>query len=102
MLDQVTHGRRSSLEIAYDILSLCDNDGGVNKTSIMYQCNLSYTLLQRYLSSMDVLRVIRKDTKGQVQTTPKGQRVLEQMKEMVRFLRDLRYAVNTTAELTPV
>lgn len=52
--------RRSSMEIVYQVLSLCGN-GGAGKTAIMYRGNLSYTQLQKYPSVLSAQHLIEKD-----------------------------------------
>jgi predicted transcriptional regulator len=43
--------RRSTVEIIFDILSVCSD--GANKTAIMYQSNLSHDQLARYLTYLE-------------------------------------------------
>jgi predicted transcriptional regulator len=83
MATSVLGSRRSNLEVVYDILALCDN-GGVGKTSIMYRANLSYKMLQRYLSSLSAHYLIQMDSAGKYQTTPQGQQVLGDINGVLR------------------
>lgn len=43
---------RSRLEIVADILYVVNDNNGAKKTRIMYQANLSYKLLTRYLKDV--------------------------------------------------
>ena len=85
MATPVLGSRRSNLEIVSDILSLCEN-GGVGKTAIMYGANLSYTLLQRYISSLSSHYLIRMDLAGKFRTTPQGQQLLFEIKGVLRAI----------------
>jgi hypothetical protein len=51
MLSPVMGARRSVFEIVRGMLSDCD-DGGTNRTAIMYRSSLSYDQLSRYLSHL--------------------------------------------------
>ena len=81
--------RRSAVEIIHGILSLCNN-GGLNKTAIMYRSNLSFTQLRRYLAALcdDGLLFINVD--GFFQITSSGSKALKSMASAVKSLRDLR------------
>jgi predicted transcriptional regulator len=83
MATPVLGSRRSNLEIVYDILALCDN-GGVGKTAVMYGANLSYTLLQRYLSSLSSHYLIQMDSVGRYRTTHQGKQLLGDIKGVLR------------------
>ena len=62
-------GRRSTIEILFEMLSTCRN-GGINKTAIMYRCNLSYDQLVRYLSFMCSQNLLVRNEDGQFELTP--------------------------------
>lgn len=51
-------GRRNRLDIVFDILKLCEE--GALKTQIMYQANLSYAQLQKYLEVLQRIEFITK------------------------------------------
>lgn len=89
MVSTAMNGRRSSAEIVYDILRVCDN-GGVNKTAIMYRSNLSYTLLKKYVSSLSSQELIERTMEGRFRITSKGQETLSQMGILMGTLRGLR------------
>ena len=44
MLSPVMGARRSVIEIVYEMLTACNNDG-IKKTAIMYRCSLSYAAI---------------------------------------------------------
>ena len=81
--------RRSAVEIVHDILSLCNN-GGLNKTAIMYRSNLSYDQLRRYLGSLCDDGLLLKNADGFFQITPSGAKVQKSMGNAVKTIRDLK------------
>ena len=83
MATSVLGSRRSNLEVVYDILALCDN-GGVGKTAVMYGANLSYTMLQKYLSSLFSHYLIQMDLADKFRTTPQGLQLLGDIKGVLR------------------
>jgi predicted transcriptional regulator len=73
---------RSRIQIAADILEIAKN--GSRKTRIMYQGNLSFDLLQKYLDMLvkhDLLET-RGDSKKSYVATEKGRRFLEDYHEL--------------------
>ena len=82
-------GRRSSVEIVHDILSLCDN-GGVNKTAIMYRGNLSYDQLRRYLYTLCEEALVAKTETGRYQITSEGHDTLQRISVAIETLRDVK------------
>lgn len=81
--------RRSAVEIVHEILSLC-NDGGLNKTAIMYRSNLSYDQLRRYLGALCDDSLLFKDMNGFFQVTATGSKVQRSMSSVMKAIRDLR------------
>jgi len=76
---------REHLEIVAEILSLCKHPQ--TKTKVMYGTNLSYKMLQRYLSelqSLGLLEVHHSLTK--YMTTQKGLIFLEKWRELEALL----------------
>jgi len=76
---------RNSLEIMAEILSLCKQPH--TKTRVMYETNLSYKMLQKYLSQLQLgghLEVHRSLTK--YVTTLKGLKFLEKWRELEELL----------------
>ena len=89
MASSIIGARRSAVEVVYDILSTCDN-GGINKTAVMYRCNLSYDQLRRYLSVLCDERLVLENGERLFEITPAGQKALRRMSVAVKTLRDLR------------
>jgi predicted transcriptional regulator len=70
---------RDRLNIIADILNVADRSA--KKTQIMYQANLSYSVLQRYLSDIAAASLISFERESQLFVlTPKGQEFLEAYK----------------------
>ena len=82
-------GRRSSVEIVHDILSLCDN-GGINKTAIMYRGNLNYNQLRKYLSALCEEALVTKTETGKYQITSEGHVTLKRISIAIKTLRDVK------------
>ena len=77
--------KRNSFEIMADILSLCKRPR--TKTKVMYGTNLSWQMLQKYLSqlqSLGFLEVHHSLTK--YATTEKGLKFVEKWRELVELL----------------
>lgn len=70
---------RSSLQIIADILS--EVRGGARKTRIMYQANLSYKLLSRYLSEVLEAGLVKFGNDDCYELTEKGKEFLERFDE---------------------
>lgn len=69
---------RSRLEIIATVLSAVSD--GAKKTQIMYQANLSYTLLIRYLKDVLEAGLVRSDSDDFFRLTRKGLAFLTQFK----------------------
>ena len=93
--------RRTSVEIVHEILSVCDN-GGANKTAIMYRGNLSYDQLRRYLALLSGRLLIHRNDQGRFQITAKGEKMLRRTSNVMRSLRDLRKEVEPEAYVEAV
>ena len=76
--------RRTNSEITAEILSLCIKPQ--NKTKIMYETNLSWATLQRYLSQL-LVRGLLEIHHSQIKyaTTPKGLKFIDKWKEIVEL-----------------
>jgi len=87
---------RSRLDIVADILNVASKGSkGAKKTHIMYQANLSYRLLTRYLSEILEASLIRFERKGQCyMLTSKGQMFLEKYKEYSRHNKHVEQHLN--------
>jgi predicted transcriptional regulator len=71
---------RGKLDIIADILQVVSKNA--KKTQIMYQANLSYKVLQRYLKSINAASLIRFETEEQCYVlTPKGHDFIEAYKD---------------------
>lgn len=70
---------RSRLQIIADILSVVKR--GAKKTRIMYQANLSYKLLRRYLGEVLEAGLIRFGNDDCYRLTKKGKKFLSRFKE---------------------
>ena len=81
--------RRSAVEIVHEILALC-NDGGLNKTAIMYRSNLSYDQLKKYLGALCEDDLLVKNDVGYYETTANGNKVFKRMSSAVKALRALK------------
>ena len=79
--------RRGKLEIIYDILSLCT--GPTGKTYIMYQANLSYSQLQKYLEYLLQINLLQTDNAGETELyiiTNKGINLIQHYKKLIELL----------------
>jgi len=70
---------RGKLQIIADILSVVR--GGAKKTHVMYQANLSFTLLKRYLADVLEAGLVCVDDEDQYRLTGRGQRFLDRFGE---------------------
>ena len=74
---------RDRLDIIADILNVASQDA--KKTKIMYQANLSYKVLQRYLAELvDAALVTFENHNQQYKLTVKGHEYLDAYKEYAR------------------
>lgn len=85
----VVNGRRSAIEIIYDMLSVC-RTGEANKTAVMYRSNLSHSQLMRYLVFLNDQGLVEKDRSGKYHLTSKGDQLLDQISEVLDVLSDLQ------------
>ncbi|MEM1557858.1 MAG: winged helix-turn-helix domain-containing protein [Thermoproteota archaeon] len=79
--------RRDQLKIIADILSVAEK--GATKTRIMYRSNLSYSMLERYLSILkerNLIRVENTKTPPRYFTTEAGRRFLRDYKKLERMV----------------
>jgi predicted transcriptional regulator len=87
--------RRSKMRIIADILEHAQMPA--KKTKIMYECNLSFNQLKRYLTFLKKRALIRRKTdNGSViyQTTDNGQDFLKEYSSIARLLksRELKHS----------
>lgn len=85
---------RGELDIIADILKVTAN-GGARKTQILYQANLSYRLLQKYLNDALKAQLLRfDDGNGRYVLTAKGLLFLTVYKEYARRNRHVEKQLN--------
>lgn len=70
---------RDKLQIVADILAITSD--GARKTRIMYQANLSYKLLCRYLGEVLDARLVSLNDEDSYAITPKGEEFLSRYRE---------------------
>ncbi len=86
-------GRRSRLELVFDILAAIQNKGGqIKPTHLMYKSNLSHKLLSAYLEELENKEMIevrevtsKKTTSKIVHITDKGLGFLSEFRRMREF-----------------
>lgn len=80
--------RRGRLEIIHNILSLCLKPA--QKTYIMYQANLSYKQLQKYLEYLvkaKLLEVTKTHQEDLYITADKGKNFIEEYKKLLDIIK---------------
>jgi len=86
-------GYRRKFDIIADMLLVASN--GAKKTQIMYQANLSYRLLTKYLEEVRKAYLLRFDRKQRCYIlTSKGQQFLEVYKEYAKRSRVVEKRLN--------
>lgn len=84
---------RDRLEIIADILNVASKEA--KKTQIMYQANLSYKVLQRYLNEVITASLVRfEDSKQCYLLTDKGHEYLDAYKEYARYSKIMEKRLN--------
>jgi len=84
---------RGRIDIIADILQVVSQNA--KKTQIMYQANLSYKVLQRYLRDITKASLIRFDTAERCYViTQKGQDFLEDYKDYVKTNKSIEKRLN--------
>ncbi|MBT4446220.1 hypothetical protein HOA92_03675 [archaeon] len=86
-------GRRSRLELVFDILAAIQNKGGrIKPTHLMYKSNLSHKLLNNYLEELlekqmvEVHEIQQKKTLSKmIHITDKGLGFVEEFRRMREF-----------------
>jgi len=76
---------RSGLEIAVDVLSIASEKS--KKTKIMYQANLSYRLIEKYMRSLLERGLLVCDDSSHYLTTARGKEFLQMYLEYVERCR---------------
>jgi predicted transcriptional regulator len=76
---------RSNIEIMVEMLRFCEVPQ--NKTRIMYNTNLSWAMLQKYLSQLQSRGFLEvHHSQIRYATTPKGFEFIEKWSELTEFL----------------
>jgi len=83
---------RGRLQIIADILSVVRD--GAKKTHVMYQANLSYTLLSRYLTEVLESGLVSLDTEDRYKLTNRGQKFLDRFNEYSKRCDKLEQQLN--------
>jgi len=90
---------RDRLQIIADILSVVRE--GAKKTHVMYQANLSYTLLSRYLTEVLNAGLVSLDDEDRYRLTRRGQDFLDRFSEYSKRCDQLeRHLNNVSSEKT--
>lgn len=95
--------KRGRFEIMSAILSSC-RGRMMRKTNIMYQCNLSYRELRKYLSlltSLGHLEVKRAGDTDLYRITDKGRTFLREYQHLKKMLKEKRPPSHTEPQATP-
>ncbi len=83
---------RDRLQIIADVLSIAATKAG--KTKIMYQANLSYTLLCQYLSELQEAKLVSLENNEHYVLTPKGKEFLSRHLEYSSHCKSLEKKLN--------
>jgi len=76
--------RRTRYHIRFDILNLCKES--MKKTQIVYQCNLNFKIIQKYLSFLierGYIAITKAKTRNLYRTTPKGNEYMDMLSPVV-------------------
>ena len=79
--------KRGTVEIFYEILSTCRKP--VNKTRIIYHCNINFVMFQKYLDIMTtsgLIKISNDETRELFMTTDKGKNFIEYYKNMMSLM----------------
>jgi predicted transcriptional regulator len=77
--------RRDRVEIMAEILDLCLEPQ--TKTQVMYGTNLSWKMLQHYLSQLKEVHLLKTNSKSaKYMTSKKGQHFVEKWRELQKLL----------------
>jgi predicted transcriptional regulator len=79
---------RGWMEITVDILRLCE-EGGKNKTAIMYGSKLSFAQMNRYFKELEnehLIEKVMRDGKPVYRATTKGKTLLAAYEELIRMI----------------
>ena len=80
--------RRNRFEVMYEILFFCRIER--QKTKIMYKCNLSFHLLEKYINFLLSRNLLRNSGEKRYHTTPQGMKFLEEYERIREILSENR------------
>ena len=83
---------RGRLQIIADILSVVRD--GAKKTHVMYQANLSYTLLSRYLNEVLESGLVSRDNEDRYRLTRRGKKFLDRFNEYSKRCEQVEQQLN--------
>ena len=83
---------RGRLQIIADILSVVRD--GAKKTHVMYQANLSYTLLSRYLTEVLESGLVSRDNEDRYRLTRRGKNFLDRFNEYSKRCEQVEQQLN--------
>jgi len=84
-LVEMSMAKRTNLEITAEILNFCKKPR--TKTHVMYNTNLSWQMLQKYLSQLQSRRLLQvHHSVTKYATTQKGLKFVEKWKELLELL----------------
>ena len=86
---------RNDLEIVRDILAIVFDEKDVRKTHIMYRANLSYRLLEKYLSRIQGLNLVAVTEKGFFRLTEDGRSYLKECDSLIDVRNEVREQFRT-------
>ena len=89
---------RDHLTIIASILNVASHSA--KKTQIMYQANLSYSVLQRYLSEVSTASLVNFDSQSQsFVLTPKGRKFLNTYKEYAKNTKHVEKRLSQVSDM---
>ncbi|HDO42347.1 MAG TPA: hypothetical protein ENH03_05550 [Candidatus Bathyarchaeota archaeon] len=80
--------RRNRFEVMYEILFFCRTER--QKTKIMYKCNLSFRLLEKYVNFLLSRNLLENLGEKRYHTTPRGMKFLEEYEHIRRMLNETK------------
>lgn len=76
--------RRNNLDICADILKAARR--GARKTKIVYQANLNFKIVEKYLRNLVLGGYLETDGRGVYLTTPRGNGFIQQYEELLSLM----------------
>jgi len=82
--------RRTNLEICVNILgSIAKEEGTIAKTQIMYRANVSFSQLQKYLSlllELGLIKELKREDRVTYEITEKGKQLLDSYRKVIELM----------------